>query len=286
MRIIRTIGQMKNEHKPVCLAAGFFDGVHTGHQEVLRRAVCCAQAHGGHAWVMTFDTHPLKVLRPDAAPPLLTSTPHKLALIDRLGLHGCLLIPFTRRLAGMAPEAFLNTLHAGMPTLREIFVGTDWRFGHRGAGDTALLEQWAARHDLQVTKVPPVRWRGQPVSSTRIRQAIAAGKLADAAVMLGRPFSLLGTVQPGRRVGRQLGYPTANLAAHNEVRPPLGVYAVRAIRRNRTYAGILNFGVHPTLDAAPAPLFELLPDCVDCVCDALRCVVLRDVFELLCESIP
>jgi riboflavin kinase / FMN adenylyltransferase len=139
MKVLLNIADLASLPRPICLAAGFFDGVHAGHQGVLRRAVRCARRHGGQAWAMTFDRHPLKVLHPAGAPLLLTSTPHKLRLMERLGLHGCLVVPFTRRLAGMAPEAFLETLHASCPMLRHVFVGTNWRFGRRAAGTVQLL---------------------------------------------------------------------------------------------------------------------------------------------------
>jgi riboflavin kinase / FMN adenylyltransferase len=257
MRILHRLALLKTERRPICLAAGFFDGVHAGHQQVLSRAVQCARHKGGSAWAMTFDRHPLKVLKPNAAPPLLTATPHKITLMGRLGLDGCLVVPFTRTLANMAPAAFLDLLSQSAPTLRHVFVGTNWHFGRQGRGDTALLTLWLRAHGIRVTAVPPLRWRRQPVSSTRLRAAIEEGDLAAATAMLGRPFSILGTVVAGRRIGRQLGYPTANLVPHNEVRPPVGVYAVRAIHAGRSYEGLLNYGFHPTVQRAPEPLFEL-----------------------------
>jgi len=257
MITLTRLGLLKRVRAPLCLAAGFFDGVHRGHQSVLGLAVRCARRHGGQAWAMTFDRHPLKVLNPGAAPLLLTATPHKLVLMKRLGLDGCLVVPFTRRLAGLEPAAFLALLKRSAPTLRHVFVGANWRFGRQGRGNAALLTHWLQAHAIRVTAVPPVRWRRQPVSSTRVRAAIEAGDLAAAAAMLGRPFSILGKVTAGRRIGRRLGYPTANLAPDNEVRPPVGVYAVRALHAGRAYEGLLNYGVHPTLDPAPAPVFEL-----------------------------
>ena len=257
MKIIRTMTGLRTVKKPICLAAGFFDGVHAGHQAVLRRAEAAATAMGGETWAMTFHTHPLKVLKPEIAPLLLTSTAHKVELMGRLGVDGCLLIPFTRRFAALEPEAFLRRLERAAPTLAHIFVGEDWRFGRFGRGDTAMLAAWAKTRGIGLTRVPPVRHAGVAVSSTRIREAIAAGRLGLARRLLGRPFSILGTVVRGNRIGRELGYPTANLDPHNEVSPPVGIYAVQALIAGKAYEGIVNFGVHPTVAQAPAPLLEL-----------------------------
>ncbi len=257
MKVVRSMAALRHTRRPICLAAGFFDGVHRGHQEVLRRTIAEARSLEGEAWAMTFHTHPLKILCPEAAPLLLTSTPHKVELMSRVGMDGCLLIPFTRRLAALEPEAFLARLERSTPTLQHILVGEDWRFGHLGRGDTAMLAAWAARRGIRLTQVPPVRHAGVTVSSTRIRKAIAEGRLPLAQQLLGRPFSILGTVVRGRRIGRELGYPTANLDPHNEVRPPVGIYAVQALIQGRAHEGIVNFGVHPTVDRASAPLLEL-----------------------------
>jgi riboflavin kinase/FMN adenylyltransferase len=212
---------------------------------------------GGEAWAMTFDPHPLKVLQPSSAPPILTSTSHKLDLMRRFGMDGCLLIPFTARFAAVTAETFLARLEKSVPTLAHIFVGEDWRFGSGGSGDTALLAAWARHRGIRLSRVTLVRRESDLVSSTRIREAISKGKLALAARLLGRPFSILGTVKRGNGIGRRLGYPTANLDARNEVRPPTGVYAVRAIVNRRDYAGVVNFGRHPTVQALSAPIFEL-----------------------------
>lgn len=257
MRLLRSMIDLRTVRKPVCLAAGFFDGLHIGHQTVLRQALRSAQAIGGEAWALTFHTHPLKVLKPEVAPLLLTSTPHKVELMDRFGMDGCLLIPFTKRFAAQEPEAFLARLERSVPTLRQIFVGQDWRFGKGGRGDTAMLTAWAEARGIAVVPVPPVCRSGAAVSSTRIRRAVADGRLELARRLIGRPFSILGTVVHGNHIGRILGYPTANLDPHNEVRPPIGIYAVQARIQGRVHEGIVNFGVHPTIAQVSSPLLEL-----------------------------
>lgn len=248
---------MRSIETPVCLAAGFFDGVHRGHREVLERTVLRARSAGGQAWAMTFDPHPLKVLAPCAAPLLLTTTRHKLELIQHLGIDGCLLIPFTRHFAATSATEFLDGLATNLPSLQRILVGEDWRFGKSGQGDTRMLETWATTRNVVLERVAPVTCRHKPVSSTRIREAIAKGHLLSAATLLGRPFSILGTVTHGNHIGRQLGFPTANIDPHNEVQPPVGVYAVQAIVEGTACPGIVNFGYHPTIRTANDPVVEL-----------------------------
>ena len=247
MKLGSKLACLRGQRRPVLLAAGFFDGVHRGHQAIIRKMVSAARLQRGAAWVMTFDTHPLKVLHPELAPRLLTSTPHKLRLLAAMGVDGCIVINFTRALARREPEAFIAMLARTAPTLRQIVIGRNWTFGRQGRGTPAMLKALAPCFGFKITVIPPVRWHGAVVSSTRIRAAVLAGRLAEAAGMLGRPFSLLGTVVPGRGLGRKLGIPTANLKAHNEVAPPDGVYIVRACWDGVAYPGIVNLGVRPTV---------------------------------------
>jgi riboflavin kinase / FMN adenylyltransferase len=259
MRVLTDPAGLRNVRRPVVLAAGFFDGVHRGHRRVIERSLARARQLGGQAWVLTFDVHPLKVLKPEAAPRMLTSTDHKLRLFERLGVDGCLLLPFTRRLAGMAPQQFMMWLCSRIPALKEMHVGRNWRFGRQGAGDVALLKKMGLANGFRVCVTAPVLRRGTAVSSTRIRAEILKGDLPSASAMLGRPFSVLGTVMPGRRIGRQLGYPTANLEPHNEVLPPRGVYAVHAALGARLLDGVANYGTRPTFKTSGkgSPVLEL-----------------------------
>jgi riboflavin kinase/FMN adenylyltransferase len=265
MHVLTDMASFRTKRKPIALAAGFFDGVHRGHRKVLQRTMAKARSRRGHAWVLTFDAHPLKTLRPDSAPRLLTSNKHKLRLLSRLDLHGCLLLPFTRDLAGLSPGDFLDRLLNHMPTLAEIVVGRNWRFGRNRSGTTAQLSRLAGQRGLSVTVVAPATAGGEAVSSTRIRSLIMAGTIDGAARMLGRRVSILGTVTRGSTLGRTLGYPTANLEPHNEVLPPFGVYAVLAALGSRTSRaqglrpGILNYGVRPTFGTAGkrSPVIEL-----------------------------
>lgn len=258
MKIIRHPKALAEQTSALCLAAGFFDGVHRGHQRVLGTAIRLARDIHGRAWVMTFDVHPSRILCPAASPPLITSTSHKLRLLEEFGIDGCLLLPFSKQLARLEPESFLDTLWNSAPSLKAFVVGNNWRFGNKGRGDLALLRRCAGKKHITVTAVAPTRHDGMAVSSTRIRHAIMGGDLPEAAIMLGRPFSILGRVVAGRHIGRTLGFPTANLVPDNEVRPPVGVYAVYAIAGNTSYNGVLNFGYRPTFgDDSPEPVMEL-----------------------------
>lgn len=237
MRITQQLEDLRLDRGSIVLAVGFFDGLHKGHQLVIRRAVERAREAGGEAWAMTLDPHPMKVLKPEAAPPLITSTPHKLRLMEPLGVDGCVVLPFTPDVAREEPEDFIARLRKAVPALRDLVVGENWTFGHGGRGNTDLLRKIAPAHQLSVTVVEPVLWKRKVISSTRVREAVASGRLDEAEQMTARPFSIWGTVVRGRRVGALMGYPTANLDPHNEVRPPSGVYAVRVDVGGRFYDG-------------------------------------------------
>lgn len=245
-RIVRNLNERAVRSRNVVLAAGFFDGVHRGHCSVIRRALSLAKARGAETWVLTFDVHPRRVLNPEEAPSILTSSDHKVALLSEMGVDGCIVLRFTARLARQSPEAFVARLAAAVPGLSGVVVGENWRFGRGRRGTPGLLSKLGRRHGFDLTLAPPATWRGDEVSSTRIRNAVAAGKLGEARRMLGRPFSILGTVIPGRRIGRTLGLPTANLDPHNEVRPPKGVYVALARMSLGWYWGVVNLGIRPT----------------------------------------
>ncbi|MDI6774805.1 MAG: riboflavin biosynthesis protein RibF [Verrucomicrobiota bacterium] len=264
MQVVGDLSRLKKRRRPVALAIGFFDGVHLGHREVIRLAIQRARRLRAEAWVLTFAAHPLKVLHPERAPLLLTSNRHKLQLLKTIGPDGCILMPFTRALAGLAPARFAELLRASIPGLREVFVGRNWRFGHGRRGTPAALTEWGRRLGFRVNIARPVIRGAGPVSSSRIRARVLAGDLAGARTLLGRSFGVLGAVVRGRAVGRTLGFPTANLNPHNEVLPPQGVYAVCVrLRPGRPgdipRRGVLNFGLRPTFLRlrAPQPVVEL-----------------------------
>ncbi len=248
MITVTDINALRRKRKPVVLAAGFFDGLHLGHLKVIHSSLAAAAALGGKAWVLTFDQHPLRVLGHHKAPRLLTSNRHRLALLRRMGVEGCLLLPFDRAFAETSPDDFVRRLKAAIPRLMDMHVGRNWHFGRAGSGDVKLLHRLGRELGVRVSVSEPVMRDGAPVSSTRVRAAVTAGDLETAARLLGRPFSILGTVKEGRRIGRTLGFPTANLDPHNEVLPPAGVYMAEALIGRARRGAMLYYGHRPSFE--------------------------------------
>jgi riboflavin kinase/FMN adenylyltransferase len=246
MQILRAIEELSGLPGPVALAIGVFDGVHRGHQEVIRGAMDFSEKHGGAMALLTFDPHPMQVLRPEAAPRLLCSTRHKLRLIEALGVRHALVLPFDQTTAKTSAAAFVGSLAAACHPLGLVSVGFSWSFGSGREGDIHKLMDLGGQHGFAVYGVPEVRVDGAVVSSTRVREAVRAGDFTRAKSLLGRDYTVLGKIVRGRQLGRQLGFPTANLAVENEELPPDGVYVVRA----GTLRGVANLGMRPTTDAA------------------------------------
>lgn len=258
MNILTSIPDLARVPGPVHLAIGVFDGVHLGHKTVIEHALNDARKAGGTAVVVTFDPHPARVLRPDRAPRLLTSTPHKVRLLRALGISHLLVIRFDAAFAAASPEEFILSLHAACKPLVEICVGHEWAFGRNRTGNLELMQKLGDRLGFKEIGVPAVAVEGQVVSSTLIRGLVEAGDLKTASKFLGREYTILGTVVEGDHLGTKLGFPTANLRTHNEQFPPNGVYAVEALHRNRTYQGVVNIGVRPTVKTQDSPkLLEL-----------------------------
>jgi riboflavin kinase/FMN adenylyltransferase len=250
MEIFRSISELSKLDGPLFLAIGVFDGVHLGHQAVISTSAEHAQSANGTPVVVTFDPHPMKVLRPKEAPHLLTATQHKIKLIRNLGVQHLLVIKFDKAFAATAPEDFVQQLVTHSKPLREICVGHEWSFGKGRRGNLALLRKLGAQFDFQVVGIPAVALgNGEPVSSTAIRHAIEAGDLAKAAEMLGREYTILGTVVRGDNLGKKIGFPTANLSAHSEQFPPNGVYFAQATLDGVVYPGVVNLGYRPTVSS-------------------------------------
>jgi len=254
MQILRSIEELSQLQGPVALAIGVFDGVHRGHQEVIRAAQEYAAQHSGTAVVLTFEPHPLKVLRPDQAPRLLCSLNHKLAMLSRLGITHSVVHPFDSAFASTPAEEFIEKLASSCRPLGFISVGYTWRFGKGGEGDIHLLMDAGERLGFGVYGVPAVHVDGFPVSSTAIRDALTAGDLSQARLLLGRDASVLGRVVLGRQLGRTIGFPTANVETGAEQLPPPGVYAVRALIQGIEKPGVANLGHRPTVAESEAPL--------------------------------
>jgi riboflavin kinase/FMN adenylyltransferase len=258
MEILRSTGELERLPGPLFAAIGVFDGIHLGHQAVISTSARHAREAGGTAVVVTFDPHPAKVLRPNEATHLLTATQHKIALIRDLGVAHLLILHFDREFAATPPEEFVLELVRHSKPLREICVGHEWSFGKGRAGNLALLKELGRQHHFDVIGIQPVRVNDTVVSSTAIRRAIESGDFSAAAAMLGRDYTILGTVKRGAQLGRQLGYPTANLSAHNEQFPPNGVYVAEAQLEGVVYPGVANLGHRPTIAGGTAErLLEL-----------------------------
>jgi riboflavin kinase / FMN adenylyltransferase len=248
MKIFHATDGLKFVRGPVHLAIGVFDGIHLGHRAVIHEAILGANSSGGSSVVLTFHPHPVKILRPEKAPRLLTSTQHKTKLIGRLGVDALLIQDFTLDFSRTRPEAFIRQLVTAADKLTQICVGEGWTFGANRSGTVALLTDLATKFGFTLSSVKPVTVEGQVVSSTLVRSAVEVGNFGLAAKLLGRPFTILGTVSEGSHLGRQLGFPTANLRAHNEQFPPNGVYAVKACHHDIEFGGVANIGVRPTID--------------------------------------
>lgn len=236
MDIVRTFGPINSRKPGVVLAVGFFDGVHLGHQHVIAMCREQAAARQAAAWIMTFEPHPITVLRPADAPRLLTSLETKIDLMAGLDVDGVMVVPFTRAFSLLAPEVFLAELHGHLPGLEGIVVGQNWRFGHQAAGHTAWLRERAGQLPFRVTIAGQRDIQGQTISSSRIRSAIAHGQLDEAARMLGRNHRLRGRVIDGLKRGRRLGFPTANMDMSGYALPSPGIYSARVQREQKNIA--------------------------------------------------
>jgi riboflavin kinase/FMN adenylyltransferase len=221
------------------LAIGVFDGVHLGHQAVVRSL-------SGSVAVLTFEPHPLAVIAPERVPPRLTSLGQRVACLRDLGTVAVVALRFDQALRALSPAAFVVALPRIFPELREIAIGQNWSFGRHREGDAARLTELGSALGLGVRAIAPVRLDDALVSSTRIREAIGRRDFEEATRCLGRSHAVTGTVIRGEARGRQIGFPTANLGAVEQLLPPRGVYAVRAKVEDASHAAVMNLGRRPT----------------------------------------
>jgi riboflavin kinase/FMN adenylyltransferase len=257
MIVIGAPEQLPPLHRPVCLAIGVFDGVHLGHQQIIRRAVERARAHNARALVLTFDRHPNAVVAPERVPPMIFTPRQKERALAALGVDVLWVMRFDEATSRLSGEAFLRRLAQIPGGLGAVCVGADFVFGHQRSGNVALLQRLGNELGFDVIAVPPVLLDGVAVSSTRIREAIRRGDFADATRLLGRDYALAGTVVRGEGLGRRLGFPTANLDTSGLVLPPNGVYAARARIGEALLPAVVNIGVRPTVSPATgAPRVE------------------------------
>ncbi len=233
------------------VAIGVFDGVHQGHQQIVNRSVEEARSTGASSTVVTFYPHPEAVLRPRSAPRMLTSLERKAELLEELGIEELVVVRFDREFAALSPEAFCRMVLSTQLGARVVFVGENFRFGHRGAGTAADLEHYGATHGFAVRSVGLVEVEGETVSSTRIRELLRAGNVSKARQLLGRPHRIEGTVTSGAGRGKVLKAPTANLTATRDMAlPRLGVYVTRSLVDGcGVYASVTSVGTNPTFES-------------------------------------
>lgn len=247
MNIIYDLKELKTPLNNPVLTIGNFDGVHKGHLVLFEKVKDRAKAIGGQSAVMTFEPHPIKVMRPGNGPLLITPTRQKLDLISHAGIDLILCIPFTPQFASISAEDFVQDILVDMLGIKEIVVGYDYTFGYRRLGNIRLLQEMGDKLGFQVHVVDPVRLDDTLVSSTSIRKFVQEGKLSEAKKLLGRDYQISGTVVKGKnRGGRLLGFPTANLRLIDELIPKGGVYAVTVMVNDKTYYGVTNIGYNPT----------------------------------------
>lgn len=254
MKIIRAANELKTNGKKVCLAIGFFDGVHLGHQQIIRQTISDARQHDAISIVLTFDKHPNAIVAPDKIPPLIYSLPQKLRAIESLGAEKILLIAFDKKFSEQTGEEFIRSLARDFGKIHSICVGADFVFGHRRSGDVELLKKLGSELNFQVHGLAAVSLDDEIVSSTRIREMIRAGNLDAASQMLGRTYAISGKVIEGDKIGHTLGFPTANLDAANLILPPNGVYSGRAKWKKQNYRVALNIGFRPTIATGKSEL--------------------------------
>lgn len=246
MILITDLSQFKQPLPGSVVTLGNFDGIHLGHQELIRMIIRRAQETGTLSVVVTFRPHPLKILAPEKCPPLISIYEEKIRLIEQLGVDVLVKIPFSLDFSAMTSRDFAQKILRDLLHAREIFVGYNYRFGKGREGNVQTLRQYGEEFGFTVNEVGQISLDGEEVSSSRVRTLLSSGEVEHAGRLLGRPYAITGVVVKGDGRGKTIGYPTANIAAKHEIVPANGVYAVRVLVRERLYDGIVNIGVRPT----------------------------------------
>jgi riboflavin kinase / FMN adenylyltransferase len=246
MKVIEATAELK-PGSPVCAAIGVFDGVHLGHQRVLEQMMADAVRAGAMSVAVTFDRHPNAIVAPANLPPLIYPLSRKLEVLASLGIDAACVIRFDKAFSQISGEQFVRDLARDFGKLRSVCVGANFMFGYRRSGNVALLNKLGIELGFTVHASPDVDFEGQPVSSTRIRDAVRAGDFTLASQMLGRPYTLCGPVIKGQQLGRTIGFPTANIDVTGVLVPPTGVYAADAKVGAERRRAAVNIGHRPTL---------------------------------------
>ena len=260
MKVIEHVQSTVEALPHVVLTVGSFDGVHRGHRRVLDHVVRVARQHQGTATVMTMRPHPRELFSPEHAPNLLTSEGKKLDLLEQAGVDVVFLLAFTREVADLAPRAFVAQYVLERCRAHDVIVGHDFRFGKGGLGDYHYLQSAGAEFGFNVSQVPPLIIDGERVSSTAIRERLLEGDLDKAETFLGRKYSVIGKVVPGRGIGLKLGFPTANIKPYHTAVPAQGVYAAQVRLANAIYPAAVNIGIAPTVRHEDAVIEAFLLD--------------------------
>ena len=251
MQVYHSLAELGAAESDFGLALGVFDGVHLGHRSVIDAARGCRRTG-----VLTFEPHPVQVLAPDRAPRrILATMEHKMQILDTLGVDFLVVIEFSHEFSSGEARVFADKLLAS--GVRRLAAGEDWNFGKGRKGNMKYLAEWGDEAGVAVHAVSAVMQKGERISSTRIRQALRDENLIAAEEMLGRPYSVMGEVVQGRQLGRQLGFPTANVAVSDEQLPPNGVYVVQGRWEGQWIRGVANIGTRPTVDKSMARSLEV-----------------------------
>jgi riboflavin kinase / FMN adenylyltransferase len=246
MQIFRTLENIPPDFGPSLVSVGNFDGVHRAHVRVLDEIVARSERRHARAVAVTFEPHPMRILRPDAGLKLLTPGPEKIRLLEETGIDAVVVIPFSRHLSLMSPREFVKLILCDRLHAVEVHEGYNFRFGHKAAGDVTLLTELGAHCGFQVVTYPELRLRGESVSSTRIRELIWAGDIRRARFLLGRPFSIQSTAGRGRGYGSKYTVPTINLSRYEELVPRDGVYITQTRVGAECFNSVTNVGNRPT----------------------------------------
>jgi riboflavin kinase/FMN adenylyltransferase len=258
MKVLFRLEELPHDFPCPVATIGNFDGIHLGHQGLMRHLLDRARSVGGTPTIVTFNPHPLQVLAPNNAPRQIQTLPQKLAMLDSLGIELAVVIPFNLSLAQTSARDFAVGILWEKLRLHEIYVGPNFAFGHRREGSFSLLKEIGEEKGFVVGKIPQVQFRGTRVSSTAIRQALISGQVALARRLLGRPFALEGVVVHGAATGSSIRVPTANLQTPNELVPRKGVYVTMLTLNGRRHMGVTNIGFRPTVsrESEPSPSIE------------------------------
>lgn len=246
MQIFHTLNEIPADFGPSLVSVGNFDGVHRAHVRVLNQIVVRSKQRQAQSVAVTFEPHPMRILRPDAQFKLLTPMPEKLRLLQNTGIESVVVIPFTRDLSLMSPPEFVKVILCDRLRAVEVHEGYNFRFGHKAEGDVGLLSKLGAERGFEVIKYPEMQLRGESVSSTRIRQLIQAGDMRRARLLLGRSFSIQSTAGRGRGYGSKYTVPTINLSKYEELVPRDGVYITQTRIGEECFNSVTNVGKRPT----------------------------------------